>query len=112
LLQQQISTLSQINNELRQQEQQYTKQVWAKWNVYTNMPGNDSPIAPMLKDELQNLDTLYQNGMEKLLEYGYNEKLVITLMNTYEKRLRIIEYLILEKQKQKNYERKVQKRDV
>lgn len=106
IVEEQISSLTQISKELAEKEQSYNQQVSQKWTKYTNMPGNDSPFAPELLDELKSLDTLYQNGIEDMQTHGYNERATILLLKTYEKRLRIIEQLIYEKQKQVNYESK------
>lgn len=109
IVQRQISTLSQINKELAEKESNYNYQVNQKWVEYTNMVGNVSVIEPILIDELRMLDTIYQNGIIDIKKTGYNERAVVILLDTYEKRLRIIEKLIYEKQKQTNYENKNRK---
>jgi hypothetical protein len=61
---------------------------------------------------LQELDTIYQKGLNDIKQKGYNERAVIILLETYEKRLRIIEKLIYEKQKQVNYENRDKKIEI
>ncbi len=95
----QITSLSQISKELAEKEYNYTQQVNQKWVEYNKMKGNASPIEPVLINELQELDTIYQKGLNDIKQKGYNERAVIILLETYEKRLRIIEKLIYEKQK-------------
>ncbi|MGD9994370.1 MAG: hypothetical protein AB7S69_13825 [Salinivirgaceae bacterium] len=112
MMQQQITSLSQINKELAEREQQYQRQVKEKWAQFTSLPDYESPMEVLLIDELKQLDTLYQNGLKDIYKTGFNERAVILLLDTYEKRLRIIEKLIYEKQKQKNYENKIQKYDI
>jgi hypothetical protein len=112
MMQQQITSLSQINQELAEREQQYKNQVEEKWTQFTSLPHFESPMEVLLIEELKQLDTLYQNGLKDIYKTGYNERAVILLLDTYEKRLRIIEKMIYEKQKQKNYENKIQKYDI
>ncbi len=112
VVQEQITSLSQINKELASKEQHYQLLVNDKWVQFTQMSGNNSPIEPMLFEELKQLDTLYQKGLSEIIETGYNERAVVLLLDTYEKRLRIIEQLIYEKRKQKSYESKFQEYDI
>ncbi|PKP11002.1 MAG: hypothetical protein CVU09_04265 [Bacteroidetes bacterium HGW-Bacteroidetes-4] len=112
MMQKQITSLSQINQELAEREQQYKNQVEEKWAQFTSLPDYESPMEVLLIEELNQLDILYQNGLKDIYETGYNERAVFLLLDTYEKRLRIIEKLIYEKQKQKNYENKNQKYDL
>jgi len=112
IVQKQITSLSQISNELAEQENEYHHQVNQKWVEYSEMEGNPSPIEPMLIEELEQLDTIYQKGLNDIKQKGYNERAVVILLETYEKRLRIIEKLIYEKQKQTNYENKNRKVEI
>ena len=112
VVQKQITSLSQINRELAKQETNYNHQIDKKWTEYNKMVGNSSPIEPILIDELKELDTIYSRGIDDIKEEGYNERAVVILLETYEKRLRIIEKLIYEKQKQTNYENKNRKVEI
>ncbi len=106
IMHQQINSLSQLNKELAEREFHYQKQVNQKWEQYTLIQSKASPMEPLLIDELKRLDTLYQIGLAELNSSGLNERAVIILFDTYEKRLRIIEQMIYEKQKQASYENK------
>lgn len=108
VMQKQITSLSQINKDLAKKERAYKKQVDEKWLQFTRIHGGKSPMEPVLLNELKYLDTLYSEGLEEIITSGYNERTVIILLDTYEKRLHIIEHLINEKQKSKNYEYKSQ----
>ena len=112
VVQKKITSLSQINKELAAKENKYHHQVNQKWVEYNEIEGNPSPIEPMLIDELKQLDIIYNDGLTDIKEKGYNERAVIILLDTYEKRLRIIEKLIYEKQKQINYESKDRKIEI
>ncbi|MBI9068345.1 MAG: hypothetical protein JEZ09_13710 [Salinivirgaceae bacterium] len=102
----QLTSLSKINKELGKKELDYKNKIATKWTQFASIKAGESPIEPMLIDELKNLDTLYLKGLEEIENTGYNERAVVILLKTYEKRLRIIEQLIYEKQKQRNYENK------
>jgi hypothetical protein len=106
VVQRQITSLSQINSDLANKEADYKNQIDSKWSQFTSIKTGESPIEPMLMNELKLLDTIYSKGLEEFKNTAYNERAVIILLETYEKRLRIIEQLIYEKQKQKNYENK------
>ena len=112
IVQRQISSLSQINRELAEKETNYNQQVNQKWVEYSTMNGNASCIEPILIDELRELDTIYQKGINDIKRDGYNDRAVVILLETYEKRLRIIEKLVYEKQKQTNYETKNRKVEI
>ena len=45
--------------------------------------------------------------LDEIKTEGYNQRAVILLLETYEKRLRIIEQLIYEKQKQRKHQTKL-----
>lgn len=112
IMQEQITSLSQINEELAKREQDYSSQVSQKWTEYNQMEGNSSPMETMLIDELKQLDTLYQKGLDDIKNQGYNERAIIIMLETYEKRLRIIEKLIYEKEKHIRYENRDRKVDI
>ncbi len=105
-MQQQLTSLSQINEELAKKESDYNQQVAHKWVSYQNMPGAETDIAKDLLYELNLLDTIYNDGLQQIITNGYNERAASILLKTYEQRLRIIERLINEKQKSQRYETK------
>jgi predicted transcriptional regulator len=104
VLQRQIENLSQINNSLAQKEQAYQVQINQKWQQFQSIQSSTSPIEGMLIDELKELDTLYQEGLKDIQKDKNNERAIMILLETYEKRLRIIEKLIYERHKQIKYE--------
>lgn len=104
VLQRQIENLSQINSSLAQKEQAYQVQVNQKWKQFQSIESNASPIEGMLIKELKELDTLYQEGLKDIQKDKNNERAIMILLQTYEKRLRIIEKLIYERHKQIKYE--------
>ncbi len=106
VMQQQIENLSQINTELAQKEKSYQNQINQKWSQFKSMPTHSSSMQTDLTNELKELDTLYQQGLKDLKKNPDNDRAVMILLETYEKRLRIIEKLIYERHKQIRYEKR------
>lgn len=106
MMQDQLDSLAAINEELAEKENNYLLQVSHKWEEYKAMPSSSNELNTLLLKELELLDTIYQKGLSDIKNHGYNERAVVIMLNTYEKRLRIIERLINENQKQKRNENK------
>ena len=106
IMQQQLESLAVISDELAEKEQGYINKVNQKWTEYRALPGSDNVVNHILLDELQLLDTIYQDGLKDIEEHGYNERAVLIMLDTYEKRLRIIERLIKENRKHERDENK------
>jgi len=106
MMQDQLDSLAKINTELASKEQNYILQVQNKWNEYSAIEAGESPVTQLLLNELEFLDTIYVKGLHDIRNHGYNERAVVIMLDTYEKRLRIIERLINEKRKQEKYENK------
>jgi len=64
----------------------------------------DNVIIAELLEEIQKLDTIYEQTMKDLSELGYNEKVIHTIFDTYEKKIYLLELIILENNKIKNHE--------
>ncbi|ALO14872.1 hypothetical protein L21SP5_01217 [Salinivirga cyanobacteriivorans] len=106
VMQQHVDNLSQINTELAKKEQHYQQQINQKWNQFQQIPAHSSPLESMLIDELKELDTLYKQGLKDIKKNPDNDRAVMILLETYEKRLRILEKLIYERHKQIRYEKR------
>ncbi|MCG8582721.1 MAG: hypothetical protein MI866_22550 [Bacteroidales bacterium] len=106
MMQAQIDSLAAINEELAQKESNYINQVNLKWDEFKSMPSTDMKFELMLLEELELLDTIYNKGLNDIKQHGYNERAVLIMLDTYEKRLRIIERLINEKRKKQRNENK------
>ena len=112
VMQQQIENLSQINSKLAQKEHAYQMQVNQKWQQFKSIKSDASPIESMLINELKELDTLYQEGLKDIQKDKDNKRAIMILLETYEKRLRIIEKLIYERHKQIKYEERNSKTQI
>lgn len=106
VMQQQLNNLSQINKELAKKERVYQQKIDQKWIQLQSLPAHTSPVESILVDELKELDTLYQQGLKDIKNNPDNDRAIMILLETYEKRLRIIEKLIYERHKQIKYEKR------
>jgi len=100
-------TLSHIDKTLGDREKAYRELVMMKmeaadFNAVQQRSGND--ILQILVNELNELDTIYLEAMNDLKQHGYMEQIVEIIFDTYEKRIRILEQIILETQKLEKYE--------
>ena len=59
----------------------------------------------MLFGELDELETIYLDAKNDLENNGYLEQIVEIVFDTYEKRIRILEQIIMESQKLEKYEK-------
>ncbi len=58
----------------------------------------------MYYEELENLDEMYREYQLDFYELGKNERLIMAMMDYYEKKMRILDRLLMEIKKQKDYE--------
>ena len=104
-------TLSQINKSLGEREKGYQQKVLLKMqdaNIPELSRRPESDILPVLINELNELDTIYDDAMNDLKQNGYLEQIVEIIFDTYEKRIRILEQIIMETQKLEMYEKDIQ----
>jgi len=100
-------TLSQIDQTLGEREKEYQQLVFLKMqaaNIQDLSFNSDNEILPVLINELNELDTIYLDAMNDLKQHGYLEQIVNIVFDTYEKRMRILELIIMESQKIEMYE--------
>ena len=100
-------TLSQINQNLGDREAEYQQLVHLKMqtvNIQELSSNREYDILHVLANELYELDTIYQDAIGDLKQHGYLEQIVDIIFDTYEKRIRILEQIIMETQKIEKYE--------
>ncbi len=97
-------TLSEIDRELGDREMEYRSLVNLKTEEVKAFSNTDNQVIKELFGEIRNLDILYDQAMKDLKEMGYNEKIVNTIFDTYEKKIRLLELIILESNKAGSYE--------
>ncbi len=97
-------TLASINTELGQKEEDYKELISYKKQEIGPFDEIDNVIVNELVEELNRLDTIYNTVMDDLNTNGYNEKIVNIIFDTYEKKIRILELIIMETNKTQKYE--------
>jgi len=103
-------SLSSISSELGRRENDYRATVSFKTNEVKSFIDTDDTVILELFGEIKKLDIIYNQSMKDLKELGPNEKVVNTIFDTYEQRIRLLELIILEinkkgsHEKDKNYE--------
>jgi hypothetical protein len=98
-------SLSDIDRDLGSREQEYRTLVSFKQQEAGSFNHVDNVIIAELFEEIQKLDTIYTQCIKDLNELGYNEQLIHTIFDTYEKKIYLLELVILENNKIRNYER-------
>ena len=97
-------TLAEIDTSLGKQENEYLTLIKLKESeLQTSFP-SENKLVNELFEELERLDTIYAQVMDDLNEIGYNEKIINTIFDTYEKRIQILELIILETNKTESHE--------
>ena len=97
-------TLSEIDRELGNREAEYRSLVNLKSEEVKAFSNTDNQVIKELFEEVRNLDILYDQAMKDLKEIGYNERIVNTIFDTYEKKIRLLELVIFESNKAGSYE--------
>lgn len=106
IMQKQLDSLSAINEELAEKEKAYIQRVNQKWDELKSLPSTRMREDDMLLEEIEILDTIYSKCLNDIKQHGYNERAVLIMLDTYEKRLRVLERLINEKRKEQRDENK------
>jgi hypothetical protein len=97
-------SLASIDRELGAREKEYRALVGFKRQEAGNFGYPDNSVITELFEEIQTLDTIYEETMKDLGELGYNEQAIQTIFDTYEKKIYLLELIILENNKIKNHE--------
>ena len=97
-------SLANIDHELGAREKEYRALVSYKQEEAKMFSYVDNVIIAELLEEILKLDTIYEQTMKDLGEIGYNELIIQTIFDTYEKKIYLLELIILENNKIKNHE--------
>jgi hypothetical protein len=97
-------TLSSIDRDLGRRETEYKNLVNYKTNEVRSFTGSGNIEIKELFDELKRLDLIYYQTITDLNELGNNEKVINTIFNIYEQKIRLLEIIILETNKSKSHE--------
>lgn len=91
--------------DLGSQELAYQQTIQVKLGEIDQNYAYNNEVISILFEELQLLDTIYKMALDDLQTSGYEEKIVNTIFDTYERRIHVLEKLIMETQKTKNDEK-------
>lgn len=97
-------TLAEIDRDLGDREREYRALVSFKQQEAGSFNQLDNLIIAELLEEIQKLDAIYEQTLKDLSELGYNEQVIHTIFDTYEKKIYLLELIILENNKIKNHE--------
>ncbi len=97
-------SLADVDPDLAAKEKEYRVLVGIKQQEAGTRHLPDQAIINELLGEIQRLDTIYEQSMKDLRELGPNEQVIQTIFDTYEKKIYLLELIILETQKIQNYE--------
>ncbi len=97
-------TLSSIDNTLGRREDQYKTMVKYRVMEIKALPAADEAIIREIYNEIDRLDTIYRQSMADLRILGPNEKIINTIFDTYEQKIRLLELIIIETGKSRNHE--------
>lgn len=97
-------TLSSIDQNLGNREEQYRSMVSLRTSEVRRLQGNGDVMVSELFNELAGLDTIYNQSMDDLRTLGPNDRVINTIFDTYEQKIRLLELIILETNKTKNHE--------
>lgn len=101
--------LARYNSEFGKTEMNYQQIVKAKYKELESLHFTNDELLTILFEELQLLDTIYKMAIDDLNTSGYQERIVLTIFDTYEKRINVLERIIFETQKKsENEENKIQ----
>lgn len=98
-------SLAKLDRELGEREKEYQVLLHMKTKEAGTLNEIDNIIIAELLEEIQRLDTIYEQTMKDLGELGYNEQVINTIFDTYEKKIYLLELIILENNKSRNYDR-------
>lgn len=98
-------SLADIDQSLGEREMEYRTLVSFKQEEAKMFSYVDNLIIAELLEEIQKLDTIYEETMKDLGEIGYNEQVIQTIFDTYEKKIYLLELIILENNKIRNHEK-------
>lgn len=97
-------TLSSIDSELGRRELEYKTLVNFKTKEVRSFTGPRDEVIKELFEEINKLDPIYDQALKDLKELGPNEKVIQTIFDTYEQKIRLLELIIFETNKQNSHE--------
>lgn len=100
----QTMTLSSFDGKLGIREDEYRATVSLLSGEVKSLSGSSDPVMSELFRELKKLDALYNESVTDLKELGATDKIINTIFNIYEQKIRLLELIILETKRTQNHE--------
>lgn len=100
--------LSEINSDYANIEEDYIMTVKLKEKNIREINIPDNEQTRTITNELKQLDEMFEYTMADLKELGDNEKVVNTIFNIYERKIELLERMIIETNKSENYEKNME----
>jgi hypothetical protein len=97
-------TLSSIDRNLGNREEEYRRMVNLRFQEVQQLQADNNSLVAELFSELAELDSIYNQSLTDLKVLGPNDKVINTIFDTYEQKIRLLELIILETNKTKNHE--------
>ncbi|NQU85955.1 MAG: hypothetical protein HQ541_09360 [Mariniphaga sp.] len=104
---QKVITLSDVSEELGKQEAEFKMVAEKKWEEVKPLISKNKGDFQFLLNELDELETIQKIYQQDLNEIGANEYIIRALLDYYEKKIKILDRLLLETQKQNNHEEQI-----
>ncbi|OFX85776.1 MAG: hypothetical protein A2W99_05610 [Bacteroidetes bacterium GWF2_33_16] len=95
--------LKNIDPKLARQEAQFQKQINTYYNTLIKTNFDKDQLATSF-NELQNIDDMIHQYSEDLKNHGANPKILNSLMDLYQKKILVLDRMLNEIEKNKNYE--------
>lgn len=102
-----IVSLSDISKDLGLQENQLKQQVNLKWGQVEKQLPDNNPEIQYLLDQLHELDAIYATYQKDLNRTLDNEPVIRAMLDNYDKKIRILNRLLMEIGKEKDHEKTV-----
>ncbi len=99
-------SLSDISSELKQQETEFQNTIGVKWQQVQQVLPSDQSDFQFLFDELNYLETINTDYKSDLSLSGANEQIIRAMLDYYEKKIQLLDRLLMEAQKQQDHEDK------
>jgi len=97
--------LASVNDNYGNIEEEYIQTVKFKEEEIDEARIPDNDIIRSIIGELDQLDELYSETIKDLIELGDNQQVVNTIFNIYERKIELLERIIVETNKNDNYEK-------
>ncbi len=105
-------TLSDIAPDYAVQVSQFQAQINERWNAFEKVKPQNTGQLKFFFNELDQLDQMYRQYQEDYQQVGNNERLIRAMLDNYEKRVRILDRMLNEIQKQKDNEERQKQTDI